>query len=391
MKKTLRNILFVSGGYPSKSSPSNAPFVGYRLAYLQKHGIHADVLSLNHLRISGRRTLIRIAKYLLVLFFPVVTVERYSFVGRKYRIYKCYYGFLSHLWVLLFVLVLSRLNKYSLIHYHWLWYTRELALLKRITNLPAVISVHGSDMHTTAVNDHMSYARFKKAIASASSVIYVSNALRNVARSIGLATEKDIVIHNGYEPSLFFLSHTVNSILTVGFVGHLISVKRADKLPDIFMNIRQAIPDAKMIIVGSAKERVSLEKYMKEKFNEYGLISSVKFIGEVRQDEVARYYELMDILLLPSRNEGYPNVAIEARACGVSVVGSSNGGIPEAIGDGGIVVPEGEDFENRFAGAVIELSKKLPSRESIHQGVKGYSWDNIILQEIAVYNEIVEK
>jgi len=63
----------------------------------------------------------------------------------------------------------------------------------------------------------------------------------------------------------------------------------------------------------------------------------------------------MDVMILPSRNEGFGAVIIEAQACGVPVVGSSNGGIPEAIGDGGIVVEEGENFEKRFAEAVINF------------------------------------
>ena len=99
---------------------------------------------------------------------------------------------------------------------------------------------------------------------------------------------------------------------------------------------------------------------------------------------------MMDILFLPSRNEGFPNVVLEARACGVPVVGSDNGGIPEAIGSGGVVVPDGGDFERRFAAAAVKLYNNLPSRHEIHNDVKLLTWDNVILKEIGVYNKLLE-
>ncbi|MDN5345742.1 MAG: teichuronic acid biosynthesis glycosyltransferase TuaC [Petrotoga sp.] len=75
----------------------------------------------------------------------------------------------------------------------------------------------------------------------------------------------------------------------------------------------------------------------------------VVFAGRVPQVEVAKYMNAMDVMVLPSRNEGFGAVVIEAQACGTCVVGSSNGGIPEAIGFEEYVVKEGKNFEERFA------------------------------------------
>ena len=102
-------------------------------------------------------------------------------------------------------------------------------------------------------------------------------------------------------------------------------------------------------MVGDGELRKSIENECKKRK------LKVKFVGSVSHEEVPYYMNAMDVMILPSRNEGWPCVVLEAQGCGVAIVGSSNGGIPEAIGDGGIVVEEGEDFEKRFAESVVKL------------------------------------
>ena len=77
--------------------------------------------------------------------------------------------------------------------------------------------------------------------------------------------------------------------------------------------------------------------------------------------------------------------------CRVPVVGSSNGGIPEAIGDGGIAVEEGENFEKRFAEGVVELLKNPMERECLRKRALGFSWKNIVKQELKVYKEVLKR
>jgi glycosyltransferase involved in cell wall biosynthesis len=389
MNLKLKNVLYITHCCPSTKEPSFCPFIGYRLAYLQNNGIHADVIMFLRFKAKNLKSFKAIMGYLFAFFFPIVIFEKSSFLDKNFKIIKIYYNFLSQFWLPIIVSVLSKLNNYSLLHYHFLWYTEELPLIKKVIHLPSIISVHGSDLHTTAVNDSTSYLKFKEAISYADRIIYVSGALREIAKSINIATKRDIVIPNGYDPKTFFPTSKSNSNLTLGFVGHLYEIKRADKLPEIFMHIKEKIPDAKLLIVGGGDKECRLENYIKEQLKNYGIINDVYFSGNVKPTEVARYYRMMDILLLPSRNEGFGCVAIEARACGVPVVGSSNGGIPESVGEGGVIVPEGENFETRFADSVVNFSKKLPSREDIAKRAFSFDWDFIIKQEIAVYNEVL--
>ena len=139
------------------------------------------------------------------------------------------------------------------------------------------------------------------------------------------------------------------------------------------------------MVVGDGELRENVEKECKQKN------LNVKFVGRVPNDEVPYYMNAMDVMILPSRNEGWPCVVLEAQACGVPVVGSSNGGISEAIGDGGIVVEEGEDFEKRFAEAVVEMLKKPIDSGYLRERAVGFSWKNIVKREVAVYEEVLKR
>jgi glycosyltransferase involved in cell wall biosynthesis len=170
----------------------------------------------------------------------------------------------------------------------------------------------------------------------------------------------------------------------VGFVGGLKKVKRADKLPEIFSYI-SSIYDAEFLIVGNGELKENIENECKKRR------LKVKFVGGVPHEDVPYYMNAMDVMILPSRNEGFGAVVIEAQGCGVAVVGSSNGGIPEAIGDGGIVVEEGEDFEKRFAESVVKLLEDPIDGSYLRNRALGFSWESIVEKEIEVYNEALNR
>jgi len=169
----------------------------------------------------------------------------------------------------------------------------------------------------------------------------------------------------------------------IGFVGNLVPVKIADNFTVIFKKTGKKSFAFVVVNDGPIRDKIQLECL------EYNL--SVDFVGRVWQDDVFKYMNLMDVLILPSRNEGWPCVVLEAQACGVPVVGSDNGGIPEAIEDGGMVVHDGDDFENRFAEAVINQLANPPSRQELRERALEYDWLRIVEKEIDVYQTLIFK
>jgi glycosyltransferase involved in cell wall biosynthesis len=226
-------------------------------------------------------------------------------------------------------------------------------------------------------------------------VIFVSNALLEKARSLGYSGKNAVVIPNGYDPQIFRsldkdqarrqLGIYTEGYKYVGFVGGLIEIKRADKLVEIFELIRKRVSKVKFIVVGDGHLRGKMEKQAKRK----GL--DILFTGMLEQSEVASYMNAMDVMILPSRNEGFGAVVIEAQACGTCVIGSSNGGIPEAIGFEEYVVEEGPDFEERFAKKVADVLRNGYDRQKIVQRAQKYTWEYIVKMEKQVYEAVLQE
>jgi glycosyltransferase involved in cell wall biosynthesis len=86
--------------------------------------------------------------------------------------------------------------------------------------------------------------------------------------------------------------------------------------------------DAALCLVGDGPERAQLERQARE----LGIARRTVFMGYQR--EIAPYYALFDVLLLPSANEGTPVVAIEALAAELPVVATNVGGIPDVVDEG---------------------------------------------------------
>ncbi len=126
----------------------------------------------------------------------------------------------------------------------------------------------------------------------------------------------------------------------LGYVGRLVQ----DKGIDLFIRAVAQLPQPiALLIVGSGP----LQTQLQELVADLGLSGRCRFIGNVAPEEVPRYMNIMDILVLPSRTtthwkEQFGRVLVEAMACKVAVVGSDSGAIPEVIGDGGRIFKEND-------------------------------------------------
>jgi glycosyltransferase involved in cell wall biosynthesis len=142
------------------------------------------------------------------------------------------------------------------------------------------------------------------------------------------------LIYNGVDAAVFRpgcknearekLGMTGDSPLLL-FVGNLFPVKGPDVLLSAFATLIAEGVSARLAIIGQGHLRGTLERQAAD----LGIEQRISFIGSLPQEQLARWYRAADLLVLPSRSEGVPNVLLEASACGCPWVASDVGGVPE--------------------------------------------------------------
>ena len=117
---------------------------------------------------------------------------------------------------------------------------------------------------------------------------------------------------------------------TLGVVSRLEKIKGMDLVVPAFAEVLKRHPNTRLIVVGDG----SLRSSMKQQTAELNCAENIKWVGRQPQEELAKWYSQMDIVLMPSRSEGFGLTAIEAMANGCVVVASNVGGLPEVVRDG---------------------------------------------------------
>jgi glycogen synthase len=201
-----------------------------------------------------------------------------------------------------------------------------------LINRPLIISHHG--FYWLLKNGEQRWRdKLKIDFASRASNVFVSSA---IAQEIGI---QGIVIPNPYDDSKFGLNSYIKRDLDLVFVGRLVSDKGVDCLLRSLALLREEGLSPKLSIIGEGPERHKLDQLCLE----LKLYNQVTFFGAKSQPEVSNLLRRHQILVVPTLiAEGFGVVALEGLASGCLVIGSELGGLPEAIGPGGMTFPNGD-------------------------------------------------
>lgn len=212
---------------------------------------------------------------------------------------------------------------FDVLHAHYIFPQGFLGvLLKKVKKKPLILTVHGSDVNIFA-KTRLGWAISRYIIRNSDIVVAVSKYLKDELISLGGDEKKIRVVYGGVEsrqaPAV--LRHRGRTLL---YVGSLIRQKGLDILIDAVRILSRDEKELELIVVGDGPERQKLEKIKKT----HGL-DNIRFEGF--QENLEPYFQKADVFILPSRQEGFGLVLLEAMSHGLPVIASGVGGIPEIV------------------------------------------------------------
>lgn len=222
----------------------------------------------------------------------------------------------------------------DVIHANALGYDSSLgARLKERLGVPLVVTTHGSD--TSVPVERGRAASLKPFCDQADAIVAVSSALAEKLRSCGSKTPVSVIL-NGF--NLRALPERLEkSGVTIVQAGNFLEQKRFHVTIRSFARIRDARPEAKLILIGEGPKRRELENLCRE----LGLGNSVRFTGRIPNPDVLREMGKARFFVMPSVREGFGIVYLEAMASGCVTVGTEGEGVADLIrsGENGFLVP----------------------------------------------------
>ena len=295
----------------------------------------------------------------------------------------------------------ARQHDLDLLHAHYAiphataaWTAQEMLRYEGL-DLPIATTLHGTDI-TLVGQDPSFWTITKFSIERSDGLTAVSRYLRDETYRAFECPRCDIrVIPNFVDPTVYDRSRydCDTSGLAPGgekilmHVSNFRRVKRVDDVVRVFARVRRSIP-SRLVLVGDGPDRPLAQ----ETASALGVADDILFLGKL--ESVAELLSRADLLLLPSEQESFGLVALEAMSCGTPVIGTTGSGLGEVVADGetGFLLDVG-DTDAMAAGAVALLGDEARWTEfsgaARRRAVQEFSVDRIVPQYEAFYEEII--
>lgn len=336
----------ITSVYPEYEGDSHGIFVHRLMREVIKHGHEVYVLA----PYAGGKTKYNLEGVNVKKFNYFYPKKLQRLAGRSGMIDNVKEGFFVKIQVLSFLFFnifysLKNLRDMDIIHVQWPVPNGLGALfLKKIYGFPYINTIHGEEVHLSK-RYHLLFG-LRWLVKNSEKTITNSSATRNFCLEAGLPKEKLKIIPFGVDTEFFrpLGLPKDDKVFQILSVGYLIERKGFEYLIKAIKEIKKEYSQVKLKIVGIGP----LEDKLKILINELNLEKEAEIVKNVSDEELLHLYNTSDLFVLPSivdsqgNTEGLGVVLLEAMACGLLVMGSNVGGIPDIIEDGvtGILVKE---------------------------------------------------
>lgn len=265
------------------------------------------------------------------------------------------------------------------------------ALIGRLFRCPVVITLRGSIARLSTYRLHRPQIRW--ALRRAARVTAVADYLRRIAIGIGVPGERVRVIPNGVDLGSFAPRDRADArracdlpadrpmLLTVAAVY---AWKGQHMVVEALPGLLERFPRLLYLVVGGTRpEETDYVAALRRRVTELGLEDHVRFAGPKPHAELGRWFNAANVSVLATRSEGCPNVLLESLACGVPVVSTEVGGVPEIVRSGvdGILAPYGDLDALRAAlqtafqrhwdrGALVRRAREFDWADAVEQALE---------------------
>ena len=257
----------------------------------------------------------------------------------------------------------------------WAWHLVALPALcvARLRTVATIVNYRGGladDFFSTGPRHVL------KALSYATLRITPSAYLFRVFAKHGLDAE---IIPNIVDLSRFYVSAPRIGLLT----PHIIVTRNLEPIYDIptalraFLRVIKVYPQARLTVAGSGPELAKLERLCIE----MGIEKSVAFPGGIQNSKICELYASADFVINPSTADNMPNSILEALACGVPIISTCVGGIPDLVEHGvtALLVEVGDD--EAMAQQILDLMTYPDRADALRaagqEEVQRYDWSNI--------------
>ncbi|MFT7288511.1 MAG: glycosyltransferase involved in cell wall biosynthesis [Halieaceae bacterium] len=231
----------------------------------------------------------------------------------------------------------------------------------------------------------------RKVVPRLRHVITVSQRSRqDIARDFGRPESTVDLVYNGIDTAVFRPQEQIHRqpLRLMATASADAPLKGLRYLLKAYKTLLGDYPELELLVVGKPQPGGNTEQLMET----LGISERVQFVAGISTGTLVRHYAEATIVVVPSLYEGFGLPAGEAMACGVPVVCTDGGALPEVVGDAGVIVPAAD--ETALASAIAALLEDRERRDALgiagrQRMVDNFSWTGCAEEMVAYYRAVL--